>query len=59
MIGTLVVAAACLIAMVYALSQGNLWLAGLDAFFAGFLLMFYRRDKRSPSPVAPEDDSNA
>ena len=30
----LVLAAACLIAMAYALTQGNLWVAGLGAFFA-------------------------
>jgi hypothetical protein len=47
MIGTVVLVAACLIAMVYALTQGDLWVAGLGAFFAVSLSISYRRDKRS------------
>jgi len=39
--------AAGLIAMVHALTQGDLWVAGLGAFFSVSLFISYRRDKRS------------
>jgi hypothetical protein len=47
----LVLAAAGLTGMVYALSQGDLWAAGLLAFNGIVLLMAYRTEKqleRSP-----------
>jgi hypothetical protein len=43
----LVLAAGGLIAMVYALTQGKLWVAGLLAFNVVLILMSYRREKRS------------
>lgn len=46
LIGTLLVAVACLIAMAYALARGELWSSGLCAFFGVYQLMFYRREKR-------------
>jgi hypothetical protein len=44
---TPLLAVACLIAMAYALARGELWSAGLCAFFGIYLLTFYRREKRS------------
>lgn len=42
----LVLAAAALIAMVYALIQGELWSAAVGAFGAALMLRFYRREKQ-------------
>lgn len=42
----LAVAAAGLITMVYALTQGKLWSAGLLALNVGVILMSYRREKQ-------------
>lgn len=43
LIGTLVLVAAGLTGMVYALTQGNLWAAGLLAFNGAVLFVAYRR----------------
>jgi hypothetical protein len=43
----LVLAAAALIAMAYALTQGKLWVAGLLAFNVILILRSYRTEKRS------------
>jgi Flp pilus assembly protein TadB len=43
----LVLAPAVLIAMVYALTQGKLWVAGLLAFGVFLILVSYRREKRA------------
>jgi hypothetical protein len=43
----LVLAAAALIAMPYALAQGKLWVAGLLALNVVLMLMSYRREKRA------------
>lgn len=45
-VATLVLVAAGLILIVYALIQGDLFAAGLLAFFAFFLVNTYRRGKR-------------
>jgi hypothetical protein len=44
----LVLAPAALIAMVYALTQGKLWAAGLLAVNLVLILMSYRRERRAP-----------
>jgi O-antigen/teichoic acid export membrane protein len=46
LIGMLILVAGGLIAMVHSLIEGDLWVAGLGAFFAALLLISYRRDKR-------------
>jgi hypothetical protein len=46
LMGTLILAAAGLIAMVHSLTDEDLWVAGLGAFFAVSLFISYRRDKR-------------
>jgi hypothetical protein len=43
----LVLAAAALIVMPYALTQGKLWVAGLLALNVVLILMSYRREKRA------------
>jgi hypothetical protein len=42
----LVLAAAALIAMAYAVTQGKLWVAGLLALNVVLILMSYRREKK-------------
>jgi glucose-6-phosphate-specific signal transduction histidine kinase len=46
LIGMLVLVAAGLAGMVYALTQGDLWAAGLLAFNGAVLLIAYRTEKQ-------------
>jgi hypothetical protein len=43
----------CLVAMVYSLTQGDWWSAGLFAFLEVLMFTLYRVEKRSRSPKVP------
>jgi len=50
----LVMAPVCLVAMAYALTQGNWDSAVTLLFLEGLIFLNYRTEKRSRSPVEPE-----
>ena len=50
----LVLAIASLMAMAYAIAQGDLWVAALGAFFGIYLLRFYLRYRQDRSARGPE-----
>jgi hypothetical protein len=55
----LVLAPVCLIAMVYALTQGDWESAGLFAFIEGLIFVNYRTEKRIRSRRVPEHRNGA
>lgn len=55
----LVMAPVCLVAMVYALTQGNWDSAGTLVFIELLIVVCYRAEKRNRSPEVPENRSKA